>query len=306
MLKKRSVLLVKEESVYGTDPTPSASTDALLGIDVKVKETPTAEERPVNKATLGKTASLLGKIHTEISFSVELKGSGTKGTAPRIGDLLEACGFTETIYAGSSVSYAPASASIKSVTIYAYLDGRLHIVKGARGSVKINIEAGKRGLLEFTMKGLYAAPTDTALPSATYEETVPPVAKGCTLSVNSVTSLVVQKTEIDLGNKVAERPSLIGTGGIAGFDITERDPSITLDPEAVSIATYDFRADLLTTPRAFSLTIGATAGNIITVTAPKLNTKSFEYADRDGILVESIKGELAENAGNDELVISFA
>jgi hypothetical protein len=306
MLKKRSVLLVKEESVYGTDPTPSASLNAILGIDVKFKETPEAVERGVDKATLGKKASLLGSIYTEISFSVEMAGSGTKGVAPRIGDLLEACGFTETVSAGSSVVYAPGSASFKSATIYAYLDGRLHIVKGARGTAKASVAAGKIGTIEFSMQGLYTAPTDVALPAATYDGIVPPVAKGCTLSLNSVTSLVVQQVEIDVGNEIAKRPSLTAVTGWAGVDITGRKAGISLDPEAVSIATYDFRADLLTTPRTFSLVLGSVAGNIMTITAPKLNVTSFEYGDRDNVLVESIKGELAENAGNDELVIAYS
>lgn len=310
MLKRRNVLLVKEEANYGVDPTPAPADNAILGIDVKIKEVPAPEERDVEMATLGKKASLLGKIYAEISFQVELQGSGTRGVAPRIGDLLEACAYTETIVAGSSVNYNPGSAGFKSATIYCYIDGRLHIVKGATGNIKKTIAAGKRALYEFTMKGLYTAFTEVALPSVTYEnkdgvQIVPPIAKGCTLSLNSVTSLVVQQVEIDLGNKIAMRDSLGGTDGIAGFAFTGRNPSITLNPEAVSLSTYDFRADLLKTPRAFSLQLGTVAGNIITHSAPKLNTTGFEYADRDGVLVESIKGELAEDSGNDEEQISF-
>ena len=305
MLKKRSLILVKEESEYASDSSPSASDNALLGIDVKTKEAPEAEEREVEKGYLGRRASLLGKIHTEITFQVELKGSGTKGTAARIGDLLEACGFTETVVAGSSVNYAPGSSSLKSVTIYHFIDGRKHIITGARGSIKLVMAAGKRAFLEFTMKGLYTAPTDTALPAASYETTVPPVCKSCALSLNSVSNLVVQQVEIDMAIAVALRESLNAATGVAGFEIESRKPTISLNPEAVSVATYDFRTDLLTTPRSFSMVIGSVAGNIITITAPKLNITEFEYADREGVLVENIKGELAENSGNDEIAISF-
>lgn len=305
MIKKRSLLLVKEESEYGADPTPSASVNALLGIDVKTKETAEADERGVEKGHIGIKASILGKIYTEITFQVELKGSGTPGIAARIGDLLEACGFTETIVAGSSVNYAPGSSNFKSVTIYHYIDGRLHKITGARGNVKLAMAAGKRGFLEFTMKGLYNAPTDVSLPTATYESTIPPVCKSCALSLNSNDDLIVQQVEIDLVNAVTLRENLNATTGYAGASIESRKPTITLNPEAVSIATYDFRSDLLTTPRAFSMVVGSAAGNKITITAPKLNTIDFEYADREGILVEQIKGELAEDSGNDELVISF-
>ena len=42
MISKKSVMLVKTEATYGTDPTPSAATDAILAIDADIEE-PTSD-----------------------------------------------------------------------------------------------------------------------------------------------------------------------------------------------------------------------------------------------------------------------
>ena len=308
MLEELMLMLVKEETEYGTDPTPTPAANAILVSNVSIKEVVSAAERPGQSVSLSPIASKLGSVHVEISFQTELKGSGTKGTAPRIGDLFEACGRTEGAVAGSSVSYVPKSSSVKSVTIYLYKDGRLHKVTGAKGNAKTILAANKQAMVEFSMKGLYTAPTDTAIPSgAVYETTAAPVCKGGSLSLNSVSTLAVEQTEIDFGNEVSVRPSKIATNGIAGVEITSRKPTISVNPESVSVATLDIRALMLTTPVAFSEVVGSVAGNIITITAPKVNLNAPEYGEREGITVETLKGDCTRSAdaGNDEQVIIF-
>jgi len=244
----------------------------------------------------------------EISFSAELKGSGTKGVAPRLGDLFEACGRSEGAVVGSSVSYLPKSSSVKSVTMYLYKDGRKYVVTGAKGTCKITTAADKIGVCEFSMKGIYAAPTDAALPTnAVYEATVGPVCKGTTISLNSVTTLAVESSELDFGNEVSVRKSKSGTNGIAGVEITKRKPTLSMNPEAVDISVLDIRALMLTTPVAYSEVIGSVAGNIITISAPKFNIGAPEYGDREGITTETLKGECVKNsdAGDDEQSIIF-
>ena len=63
---------------------------------------------------------------------MELAGSGTAGTAPRYGALLQACGLSETIVASTSVTYAPVSSAFSSATIYFNNDGIRHILTGCR------------------------------------------------------------------------------------------------------------------------------------------------------------------------------
>lgn len=308
MVDELLLMLVKEESNYGVDPTPTTAANAILVSNVKFKENTEPAERPGQSSSLSPIASKLGSIYVEVSFQVELKGSGTKGTAPRIGDLLEACAFNEGVVAGSSVSYLPKSSTIKSVTMYLYKDGRRHIITGARGNPKFTMQANKVPLIEFSMKGLYTAPTDTAMPTdAVFETTAAPICKGETISLNAVTTLAIEQSEIDMGNEVSVRQSKGATNGIAGCDIIKRKPTLTVNPEAVTVATLDIRALRGTTPVAYSEVIGSTAGNIITLSVPKFNILTAEYDSRDGITVETLKGECTKNAdaGNDEVSLIF-
>lgn len=308
MLEERSVLLVKEETEYGTDPTPSSTANAVLAIGAKVKEVHEPAERGPQSKSLSPNASLLGSLYAEISFSLEVKGSGTKGVAPRLGALLKACAHSEGAVAGSSVSYKPTSASIVSVTLYLYKDGRLHIVKGARGTAKLKNSANKVATLEFSLKGLYAAPTDTVLPTTvTYESTEPPICKNQTISFNSVTSLEMESSELDFAVEAAALPSKTATNGIGSIQITSRKPTITINPQSVPISTLDLRALRGVTPVAYSEVLGSVAGNKITISVPKFNVIDIEYADREKVTVENIKGECVRNtdAGDDEYEIKF-
>jgi hypothetical protein len=301
MISKRSILLAKTETTYGVDPTPSESTDAFLGIDAVIKETFEPAERPIQQSSLSMRPSLRGKRFAEIKFKLELQGSGTAGTAPRHGRLLEACGLSETIVPSTSVTYKPKSSSIESVTIYLYMDGRLHKVTGAVGDFVLTAEAGNTGIYDFTFNGLYNAPTVVALPSATYESSTPVVIKNQTFSYNSKTTLIVNKFVLSSSNEVSQRPSLSSSDGISGFIITARKPTFTVDPEGQFETSYDFRNDSLTSQRALSLTLGS----IATLSIPKTNITDIEYSSRDGVTIETLSGECAQDTGDDEFSLVF-
>ena len=110
-------------------------------------------------------------VHSALSFA----GSGTAGTAPRYGSALKACGLSETVASGTSVTYEPISANFSSVTIHYNVDGVRHIVTGCRGNVALSAEVGAIPTLDFTFTGIYNAPTDTALPSVTYGNQATPL-----------------------------------------------------------------------------------------------------------------------------------
>lgn len=305
MLKRKNVLLAKLESTYGSDPTPTAAANAILALNTEIKETREPIERGINISTLSNKAALDGSSFAEVTFSVELKGSGTAGTAPRLGALLQACSMDETVVSTTSVTYEPVSSSQKSVTLWVYVDGRLHKINGAVGSVKLNATAGQLGMLEFTMTGKYTTPAAGAIVTGTYDSTVPPVCKSCTFSYNARTTLIAKMVEFDLANTVARRNDLSESTGIAGFQVTERKPVATFDVEAQLETSYNFRSDQLTTTRALSLVVGATAGNICTISAPAYNVTNVEYADEEGILLEKLTGECSISSGDDELAIAF-
>lgn len=301
MLTKKSVLLAETEVTYGTDPTPSISTDAILAIDAQIKEITTPVERLVQHNHLSIRPSLLGQRYAEMTFKIELQGSGTAGTAPRLGRLIEACACSDTNVPATSDTFAPLSASPESVTLYLYKDGRLHKVTGAVGTFIFTAEAGQQAIYDFKFQGLYNAPTVTSLPTPSYETTTPPVCKNQTFSFNSKTTLVVQTLTLDIGNEIALRPSLSGTDAVQGFIVSSRKPTFSINPEAQFETSYDFRTDTLTNQRQISCTIGS----ICTLTIPKANITNVEYSSRDGVEIETVSGECAMNSGNDEFTFAF-
>lgn len=308
MLSKNRFLCAKEESVYGSDPTPTTTANALEALSVNVSYQGDKIERDVMRSNISPLAPRIGKRFIEVTFDVEVKGGGTKGTASRIGDLLEACGYAEVASAGSSVVYSPSSQSHKSVTLYIYdaissSSSILHKVTGARGSFSLKLTAGAIAVMSFTMKGIYNAPTDVSAPTApTFETTIPPIVESSLFTINSIDSLIAQELNLALNNEIVEQQDLNSATSLKGYLITGRKPSGSFNPEAVSVATYDFVGDWVgAEQRALSVVVGSVAGNKITITAPKVTIDSVGDGDRNGIKTVELPFSCSQNSGNDEL-----
>ena len=90
LLLRKRLILVETESTYGTDPTPTGA-DAILVRDLNI--TPQQSDvvsRDLIRPYLGASEQLLANTRVECTFSVELAGSGTAGTAPQYGRALKA------------------------------------------------------------------------------------------------------------------------------------------------------------------------------------------------------------------------
>lgn len=308
----QKILLVKEESVVGSDPTPTIADNAIQAANIKVAYKGDLLERNIQKSTLSPSAPVIGKRSVEVSFECELKGSGTAGTAGKLGDLLEACGFSETVSVGSSVTYAPHSGIMKTVTVYVYDvpdtgSARLHKITGAVGNMKISLEAGQYGKIEFSLQGNYNAVADITPPGTpTYESTLPPIVESAAFTLNAVDSLVVQAVSFDTGNGIIAQDDISSSNGVKAFMISTRKAQGTFAPEAVTIATYDWWGDwIAATARALSVVVGSVAGNKCTITAPKVTIDQITEADRNAITTDEIPFRCSANAGNDEFVLKF-
>ncbi len=313
MLTRRTVLLAKMETSgnYGVDSVPTPSANAILIKDVNIKINGETLERDFLKSSLSNMQFVRGERDVELTFKTELKGSGTRGTLPTWGwegVLMRACGFKETITANTSIKWEPVSTGFESATLYVYKDGLFHKCTGCRGSVKILGEVGKYYELEFTMRGLYNAVVDATPTAQTFSTVVPPVALG----VNSFTvgstpyAPIIERVEIDMANTLAPRRNMNSASGIVEQVITGRNPVGSFDPEAVLEATHPFWANWsAATALPMTLTAGSASGNTITITAPKLQYREIEYADKDGTLTYNVPFSLAMNSGDDEIIITI-
>ncbi len=311
-LQKRKVILVKEESVYGTDPTPVPASNSIDAQDITVNYQGEVLERNLQRSTLSKNAPVIGKRYIEVQFSCELKGSGAVGTAPQLGDLLEACGFAETVSAGSSVVYLPTSDSQKSVTIYVYEVGDngssiLNKITGARGNVSFQMDAGQIARASFSFQGIYNAKTDVTTPTGmSYESTKPPIVESASFEFNSVADLVAQSVSIDMGNEINPDDDISSSGGVARFSIIGRAPNGSFNPEATQQSTIDYQTLMLaSTEVALSMAVGSVAGNICTITAPKVTIDNVSQGDRGNKVIDELPIRLNADSGDDEIELNF-
>lgn len=306
LLVRNETILAKIESTYNTDSVPTA-TDAVAFMDASwTHEGLRMVERPLIKQGLDMNQRLYGGSLQQITFTCELKGSGTAGTAPEIGPLLRSCSLDETIVASTSVTYAPVSSAQESCTIYYFEEGVRYILTGCRGTFVFTGTVGDVPKVTFTMTGHRLDPTDNAAPTPTYDATIPSVLIGTAFTVGGVSS-VVNEVTFDMSNTVATAPSISAADGYGEVQVTSRDPGGTMDPESVLVATDDVIADFTSgTTKAISLgSIGSTAGNIVDIDVPVAYYVDVAPGERENIRTKTLSYRAAISAGDDEISLAF-
>lgn len=308
LIARKTYILSKAESTYGTSSTP-ANTDAVLVKNLDL--TPLAGDvvsRDLLRPYLGNSEQLLAQTYVELSFDVELAGSGTAGTAPRYGALLKACGLSETVVATTSVTYAPVSSSFSSATIIYNTDGVNHLLTGCRGSFTIQAEVGQIPTISFSMVGIYNAPTDVSPVAVSYSNQATPLVfrQGNTSSFSVFSySGLLQSFDFDLANATVYR-QLVGsaTGEVL---ITDRKPAGSCMIEAPTIATKDFFSIALgSATGGLTFLHGTTAGNRVTFNSPQTDITSPAYGEQDGVRMLNLPYVATPTtAGNDEFSLAF-
>ena len=310
-LTRKKVLVAKEEVTYGTDPTPTGTAN---GIQVSSLEVTPIESDNVQAATfqgfLGSSTrgTLVANKRVSVSFDVELAGSGSAGTAPAFGPLLKACGLSETIVANTSATYAPVSSNFDSATIYCFYDGTRHKITGARGSVSFNFVAGQFAVASFNFIGIYNNPDATAL-SGTF--TVQNQAAALEVNDTNLTTATffgntsqrIESLDLALNNALIYKE----TASSKEVLITDRAAGGTAVIEAPAIGTTDyFAATRVTSTASSSLVLGATAGNIVTMTMAQTDVTGVTYGDTNGVVSLSMPYlALPSTSGNDEMSLVF-
>lgn len=307
LIYRKKLLLAKTETTYGVDSSPTGAANAILTKDLQI--TPIEADmldRNLDRAALGNDLSFHNGVHVSCQFSVELAGSGTAGTAPSWACLLKACGFGETVTVGVDVVYAPVSTAFESVTLYYNIDGQLHKITGAMGTVSFSISPSELPSMSFQFTGLYNAPTSAAFPTADVSSFIQPLPVNDTnttaLSLGGI-SLISDSFSVDIANDVQYR-NVIGAEKVL---IVDRAPAGSVTFEAPALTTKNwFTTALAHQTSVFNLVHGLTAGNIITFDAPAVQLTEPKYSDSQGITnIEASLKFIPTSAGNDEISITL-
>lgn len=304
---RNAVLLFKIQPIANTDAAPTGPLNAMMAMNISAQPVSAEFAKRNNiKPYFGNMGSVPVAIHSEITFEVELAGSGAAGTAPKFAPLLRACAFSETISAGVSAVYAPVTAAQEAATLYYNLDGILVKILDAKGTVSFGLSSKGIPVMKFKFLGLYSTPTDASLPvGVDYSGFKDPVAVNATNTPTAQLHGVagkVQSIDLDMVNQLVYR-NLVGYEGIL---ITGREPSGSYVMELESVATKDWWTVVKSgTLGPLSVIHGTVAGNIVQIACPKVQVLEPSLSDSDGIAMLTCKLDVQPNTGNDEVVLTF-
>lgn len=317
ILARAGEIAIEAESTSGTAETLQAADVAGRvaepSFDLQVETT----ESELDAADLSEFPDFIGNLPAAITGMTYMKGSGTAGAAPDWGKLLADSGqWTETEDAGTSITYTPKSSAGNSATVGLYRSaigsgGRAYVIKGARlASMTITITAGGPVKLEYTYQGAFSSDPDTAPLGGTFDATIAPVAKQMTtFTLDSWTPLLRELViNIEWGLARVDNPGdSSDVSGICNYEPTTRRVTGSMQFMAQKAGTEDYIADLLAgTTLDLTATIGATAGNILTIEIPKLQYLSHGETSLEDLIGDTLDFKAQRGAsGDDEISITL-
>lgn len=314
---RKTIVLAKVETTYGTDALPAAN-DALLISEATLTYQSNNKTRDVIRPYLGAAEELVGDDSMQLSFTCEAAGSGTKGTAPAWGKLLQGCGFAEVVTAGSRVTYNPVSEAFSSLTMVFCVDGVWYKLTGCRGTVTLDAAIGDTPKFKFTFTGRYDGLIGTTAVTASLGAWKVPLmvtnyntgsfVLGGAYANGAVTGgeeWASRGFSLNIGNSVVYQPMLGANADRVLITDRQASGSVTLDLTAAAEAT--FRADVrANTPRALSFSHGTVDGSRLLIWAPRAQFTNPQIVNQDGVAMSSFDTRLMPSAGNDELLIVSA
>ena len=298
-------LLLKPETVYGTDSVPTGAANAVRATDLTFTPSQGGEERhDFIKPYMGHQGVELTDEHVQIEYSIEAAGAGAAGTAPKYGPALRACGLMETVNAGVSTVYKPISASFEAASIYYNLDGVNHVSLGSRGNLTAEFAPQRIPRFRFRQLGLKGNIADTPLPTVDHTgfiDAKPMTDANTTLALHGYSG-AFEAFSFDLGQRV--EPDFVFNSET--IEITDRQMTGSITVRAGLLAEKNWFAAVATRTRAaLSMQIGTAAGFIVELNAPAVELGRPTQGFTRGMLWYRFPLMFCPTAaGNDEFTIT--
>ncbi|MET3611743.1 hypothetical protein ABID16_000048 [Rhizobium aquaticum] len=302
---RKLAILVKPEVTQGVDSVPVAANAVILS---NVTFTPMTGDRVSRDRLLpymGNQGVILAGIYGRIEGDLELAGSGTPGTPPKFASLLRAANFAETVTAATKVEYTIIEDGDETVSIYFISDKVQHVFVGAKASIAPSFVTKNYPKARVNIVGMLGSITDLgSMPAVSDTGWGTPVHVS---KANTTVSLhgwnaVAESISLDLGNTLTPR-FLIGDERVV---VSNRSSTGTAVVEAKALSEVNwFDKSLTKVGGALSIIHGTQAGNILTITAPKVQIGEPSQGQTDGILNYSLPLDLVPVNGRDELKLTF-
>ncbi|MEB3301973.1 MAG: phage tail tube protein [Cyanobacteriota bacterium] len=308
-LFKNRTLSSAIEATEGVNVSPSLTTDAAVVLDLEINVEADEVEREISVPWLGSNEVVYTRKQVMFSFSVEMSGSGTAGTAPAWGRFVQGAGFSQTVV-NSTVVYSPISTGFPSLTMIGNHDGNQFIGLGCRAtSFEIECQVGEIPKFTFEFAGAYVPPTDVALPSPTYTGQAKPITFASGNTVNATLdghAFCIEEFSLDL-NLESNFRELVGCSKSTRISQRAVEGEILVErPNLLATKNLYTAIDAHTlVPLAF--THGTVAGNRVEISCPTLQLSYPEADDSEGILMHNYSFRAVPvSPGNNELTITVS
>ena len=313
MDNRSKVFLHKVETVKGTDAVPTSTDDLVVlngDVNISIATEQDSGEGEL-KGTWGPGESVTVKQSQSFPVSTRVRGLGQGASAllvPHIhGGMMASAHSVTTSGDGSATpraaEYKPTSveADLKSATGYFYEAGLLYTMLGAVNDLKL--EASMSALVaSYNVQAKYTDPTVVALPSFNMptEEVFRMTSALCSVSEGGSTVNIGAFT-FDTGVTVEEDYET----GNHDFELSNRNPTITIDPKAVATAA-DWNALRDATSLAIIVTFTNSIGETLVFTAPNAVPMENARGVRAGRITSAKTYSLKEGvAGDDQYTIKW-
>lgn len=316
---RQTAVLAKLETTAGTDAVPTGGANAML---VKECTITPLESNNVDRALIrpyfGASEQLVGPGLVRATFTVELQGSGTAGTAPAWWPLVQACAFADggTLTSPARNELLPVTDSLKTVTIYYNDSGVLHKLVGAMGSFQLEAMADAIPVLKFNFIGVDGGIATGALPALTLTAWKTPYVVSPSTAVDVTLGATYAAGAFSGGTAYTSTGLMLDAGNATGLttfvsrqavDITDRQASGKVELEltaAQEVALMTVVKD--NTLQSVAFQVGLVAGRKIMLHAPGVQLTNPTKGDRNGVRVIGFDLRVTPVAGNDELRIIAA
>jgi len=179
---------------------------------------------------------------------------------------------------------------------------------GCHGTFTTRMTAGNMCVATFTFSGKLVSIADTTFVAATLSGTPQyPVMKSAAFQIGTENyAPKIAQMGFDMNAQVLQVQSINDASGLAGFIMADRNPRVTMDPMADTLANYPWFTKWKASTLADSTwQVGTTQYDRIKFTMLALQIVSQTFAARDGVTTFPTTLLASLTSGNDDFSIVF-
>jgi hypothetical protein len=287
LLAKKRLLAAKIETTYGTAISLDA-TNAVFHVFNPTFSHTIAEVQREGQRGSTKLPSSKGTSMATISFSMEWN---LQSAANPMGwtTFMPACAVTKKSATDAyELQLAPPGTSgVKTLSMAVYTDGVVEKLRGAMGTFTISATAGDKFMFNYTFTGVYDGIADTALLAPSYPAISAYEIQRFAASAVTIggAATPVSNFSFDLGNVVTLVESNAVTEGYLHAIVSDRRPTLTLDPLSATTTSVARQGALLDPSSTVAITVGGTAAQI---SVPAAQYVQVARGERAGLMTDGL------------------